>query len=228
MLLLTLPIFATTFKIQTVDQQIKEADGIFIGHFLKSKSIKLDDGMVATQMVFKMNKEYGLQSELFGIDEIIVHYPGGKVADELVRVEGVPHFVSGEKVALLIKNVDNRFWGLNLGMGSYKIVNYGNETMLINSLFPNDSVVGQISLNNFESSLKNIKEASLKVVQVYQPLDSNNRRPASIDGKNRSLASIQNEIENNTSKPAWSTYWLITILALLGGMVRFFQKKESK
>ena len=54
-LMLSLPAYATVFQPQPVEQQIKESDGIMIGHYLKSRFVKLDDGSVATQMIFKMN-----------------------------------------------------------------------------------------------------------------------------------------------------------------------------
>lgn len=111
---------ATTFRIQPIENQIKEADGLFQGNFLRKKTIALEDGRLATQMIFKMSKEVGLQSDFFGMDEVIVHYPGGTLNGITSQVDGVPEFVSGEKVVLFIRNVDNRYWGLNLGYGSFK------------------------------------------------------------------------------------------------------------
>ena len=42
---------------QPVEQQVKEADGIVVGHFLRKKYVKLDAGGTATQMFFKMKQE---------------------------------------------------------------------------------------------------------------------------------------------------------------------------
>lgn len=234
LLLITFPAAATVFQPQTVDQQIKEADGIIVGHYLRKKSIKLDDGSIATQMIFKMNKEYGMQSDLFGMDEIIVHYPGGKVGDLTVRVEGVPTFIPGESVALMIKSNSDRYWGLNLGMGSFKIVNYGNETLIINSIFPNDRKLSQVKLDEFEKSVKTIKGSSLKVVLTpAYPTESDNqvaqRMPASLEeGKNRAIASKTEEGENEDGSPGVSNFWLIGLLAIMGGTFRFMRQKEAK
>lgn len=230
-LLLTLPIYATTFQLQTVDQQIAEADGIMMGHFLRKKSIQLENGTVATQMVFKINREYGLQSDQFGMDEVIVHYPGGKIGGVTKVVEGVPSFVSGERVALLIRSVENRFWGLNLAMGAYKEINYGKEIMLVNSLVPHDQRVGQIRLDDFEKSVKNIKGAGLKIVLNPALIEDPNsdRAPASLtEVKTRSIASKTDKGESEEPQPSISTFWLVAVLAFLGGIFRFSKHTSPK
>jgi hypothetical protein len=230
-ILLTLPVFATTFQLQTVDQQIAEADGIMMGHYLRKKGVQLENGSIVTQMVFKINREYGLQSDQFGMDEVIVHYPGGKVGKLTTVVEGTPTFVSGERVVLLIRSVENRFWGLNLAMGAYKEVNYGKETILVNSLVPHDERVGQIRLEDFEKSVKNIKGSSLKVVLNMQALEGpdSERAPASVsEGKNRSIASKTDKGENEEAQPNISTFWLVAVLAFLGGFFRFSRQKNAR
>lgn len=221
---------ATTFKLQDINQQISESQGIFIGNYLKSKSIKLDNGVMATQMYFKMTKEFGIQSDLFGSDEVIVHFPGGHVGDEHVVVEGVPEFVMGEKVALLLTSVDNRYWGLNLGMGTFKVVSFGYNTILINSLFPNDSRIGQVKIEDFEKAVRILKGENLKIVsnpisEVTEP----ERKPASVvKGKKRSLASKNEQLENISTGPVISNYWLILIFALLGGLFRITRSSKAK
>lgn len=233
-LLLSFPLGATVFVPQSVDQQIKEADGVMIGHFLKQQTIKLDNGQLATQMVFKMNKEQGLQSELFGMDELIVHYPGGELDGMTVKVEGVPRFVPGEHVVLMIKNYQDRYWGLNLGFGTFKVVNYGKGPLLVNTIFPEDSRVGQISLNDFEKKVRFIKGGSLKVVHapLYQTEEDNydSRAPASIEeeGKNRAIASDTDQEENIQEQSQFNTLWLLGFLAMLGGIFRFTRQREAK
>jgi len=227
---MSLTLSAATFKVQSIAEQVQESEGIIIGHFLKKKSIKLENGMLATQMIFKMNKEFGLQSELFGQDEVIIHYPGGQVEDENVRIEGVPEFMSGEKVVLLIKSIDSRYWGLNLGLGTFKLINFGKETLLINTLFPSDVRVSQMRLEDFEKTIKKIKGHNLKVVDIpYEPIPELDRMPASVvEGKNRTLASKVEERENSSNMPSLSTFWLVVTFALLGGLFRFFRQHRSK
>jgi hypothetical protein len=234
LLLLSLPLGATVFQKQTVDQQIKEADGIIIGHYLRSKSIKLENGSIATQMIFKMNKEVGMQSELFGLDEIIIHYPGGKLGDQHVKVEGVPTFVSGEQVVLMIKSYQDRFWGMNLGFGSFKVISYGYEKMIVNTLFPNDPLIGQMRMEDFEKNVRKIKKANFKVVltpsyPTESDKDSIARIPASItEGKNRAIASISEPEENGVDQTEVPTAWLDFLLAILGAVFRFVRQKEAK
>lgn len=215
---------ATTFKIQPINHQLKEAEGVFIGHYLKKKSVKLENGMIATQMIFKMNQEFGLQSDLLHTNEIIIHFPGGKFENEHIVVEGVPRFITGEKVALLVKSVENRYWGLNLGLGSFRVVNFGPDTILINSLFPTDQKVGQIKIEDFESQVRLIKGSNLKIVESPYVLENQTgeRSPASVDnGKKRSIASKKEKVETNHSESIISNFWLIAVFALMGGIFRW-------
>lgn len=228
-MLFSLSSWSTTFALQPIDQQIKEADGIVIGHFLSSKSISLENGSLATQMIFKVQQEWGMQSDLFGLDEVIVHYPGGKLKGKHVQVQGVPRFVVGEKVALFTRNVENRYWGHNLGFGTFKIVNYGNETMLVNTLFPEDARVGQVKLNAFEFKIKQIKGSGLKIVRQELPSAVTGERvPASLlEGKKRSIASKIDQEDNREDQSGLSVYWLMAVLALAGGMSRLFRAKDA-
>jgi hypothetical protein len=234
-LLLLLPLHllqATTFRPQPIEQQIKESDGLMQGHYLKKKTIQLEDGTLATQMLFKMNKEVGLQSELFGMDEVIVHYPGGKLGDKHIKVEGVPNFVTGEKVVLFIRNINNRYWGMNLGFGSYKMVNFGKETILVNSIFPDIPKIGQVKWGDFESAVKSIKGVSLRYVdaQTDGPLKhqlKQDRLPAS-ERQNRSVASVAEQVENNQDAPILSVFWLVILLGFAGGIFRFSVIKSAK
>ncbi len=238
-LLLSLPLLAfsfaataTLFERQPIEQQIRESDGIFVGHYLRKKSLRLEDGTIATQMIFKMSRETGLQAELFGLDEVIVHYPGGTVGDETVRVDGVPEFVSGENVVLMIKSNQHRFWGMNLGFGSFKVVNYGKERMIINTLFPHDRNVGQKKLEDFERLVKSIKGSSLRTVAApMNPMEMQGQRlPASgptVVGKNRSVASNTDQEENEDGQSV-NPLWLVLTLAAMGGFFRLIRQRTTR
>jgi hypothetical protein len=232
LVLLSLSLQATVFDRQPVERQIREADGIFIGHYLRKKSLRLEDGSIATQMIFKMSRETGLQSELFGMDEVIVHYPGGTVGEDTVRVDGVPEFVSGENVVLMIKSNQDRFWGMNLGFGSFKVVNYGKEKMIINTLFPNDRNVGQKKLEEFERLVKSIKGSSLRTVAApLNPTDSQGQRLPASDltsiGKNRSIASNSDQGQNGDGQSV-NSLWLVLTLASMGGVFRLLRQRTTR
>ncbi len=236
-LFLVTSVYATVFKPQPIEQQIRESDGVFLGHFLKKKTIELEDGSLATQMVFKINQEYGLQSDFYGMDEVLIHYPGGSLADRHVKIEGVPSFTSGEKVVLFIKSIDNRYWGMNLGFGTFKVINYGKENVLVNYIFPNHPEVGQVKFQKFETALKSIKGVGLKLVQNIQyPSNSDkafqfNRSPASNslpEGQNRSIASKIDQSDNQSDQSKINILWLVLVMGLAGGFFRMTRKKTAR
>ncbi len=222
--------FATTFQVQPVDKQLKQSDGVFIGHYLKKIYIELEDGKIATQMVFKMKKEIGLQSELLGMDEVLIHYPGGKWKDKVVVVDGLPEFIPGEQVVIFTKSVNNRYWGLNLGMGTYKVVRYGKDPMMVNTIFPHEPTMGQIKLDEFEKKVREIKGSSLKVVSVQQyPIENEreNRKPSSVsEGKNRTVAGGSEAEENKAAENGFHPMWLLAFLGFLGASFRLARQRQ--
>lgn len=227
---------ATVFMKQTVAEQVQDADGIVLGHYLKSKTVELEDGSLATQVIIKMTQEMGMQSDFLKMDEIIVHYPGGTKDGRTVRVDGVPRFVEGEKVAIMIKNTEDRYWGMNLGMGAFKIIKYGKENILVNTVFPEDKKIGQISLEEFETTVRKVKGTDLRF--VYSPIEipstsssNSERKPASVEkeemGKNRTIASEAEELQNQENKSAIEMGWFVAILALLGGYYQLKRKGNN-
>lgn len=229
-LLCTFPVLATTFQVQPVEKQLRQSDGVFIGHYLKKKYIELEDGKIATQMVFKMKREIGLQSELLGMDEVLIHYPGGKWKDKIVVVDGLPDFIPGEQVVIFTKSLKNRYWGLNLGMGTYKIVRYGKDSMMVNTIFPHEPNMGQIKLEEFERKVRDIKGASLKVVSVQQyptERETESRQPASNpEGKNRTVAGGSEPVENKAAENGFHPMWLLTFLGFLGASFRLARQRQ--
>lgn len=228
-LILSSPSFGTTFRVQGLEQQISEAHGVLVGHFLREQSVRLDSGRIATQKIFQVEREFGLQSDLLGMKEVIVHYPGGKMDDEEVVIQGVPKFIAGEKVVILTKSHNNRFWGLNLGMGTFRVINYGDKDIMVNSLFPNHPKLGQYPLKELEPLIREIKRSDLKVVsQKVYPTEKmiipDGRAPASVsEGKIRSIASEADEGDNN-SAGSLGTFWLLALLAFLGVSYRFIHR----
>ncbi len=232
-LLSSVGIFAEVNGPIPFDEQIKEADGIIVGHYLRSKPIQLENGSVATQMIFKMNLEYGVQSEFFGMEEVIVHFPGGTIDGRVFKVETTPDFVSGENVVLMIKNSYDRFWALNSGLGAFKLVNYGKNKVLINSIHPDNAQFGQVKLDDFEKSVREIKGTGLKMVYSLEQLEEESlkkrdRMPASGTSEESLLiASSQKVEEEKIMTTGISSLWLLVTLAFMGGFFRFFKKKQG-
>jgi hypothetical protein len=223
-------IWATVFSIQPIERQLKEADAIIEGFFLGEQTVELENGKLATKMTFKINKEWGLKSHLFEMDEVFIHYPGGKLGDRQVMFQGVPNFVTGERVVILAKNLDNRFWGLNLGLGSFKVVSFNHIPVLMNSLFPGDRRVSQISLDDFETTVREIKSESPKSPRLdHIETDSQlGRIPASIEReKSRTLASTRHSRENNEDQSNLGIFWLIALFAILGGVTKIIRERKA-
>ena len=148
--------------------------------------------------------------------------------------ESVRSAHEGEKVVLFIRSIENRYWGMNLGFGTYKVINYGNETVLVNYIFPLHPTVGQIGIQDFEKLVKKIKGNNLKIVRTLEypttPDQSVVQRvPASgTDGQNRTLASKSEQLDNQEDQSSLNVLWLIVALGFIGGLFRMSSRKAYK
>ena len=121
-----------------------------------------------------------------------------------------------------------------VGFGSYRIINYGNQTVLINYIFPQHPQIGQVSLQHFEAAVKKIKGTSFKVVQsIEYPTTPDQeivqRMPASEnEGQNRAIASKTDQLDNQADQPSLNIFWLVLALGITGGFFRMTHRKSHK
>jgi hypothetical protein len=226
--------WGTTFQPLPVEKLIGPADAILLGDFLTSKTVELDDGTLATEARFKIEKELGLDAEDFGLSEIKVFYPGGKRGDRIVQVEGAPTFVPGEKnVVFLTLQPDGRLWVQGLAMGTFKVVRVGGTTMLINAVFPSHPEISRQELGKFLRKVADIKGKSLKEIQSDKyVLESQKERSRKVSGSgqgnSRSIASVENGKENGAEPNVMNSFWLLMILGFLGAFMTWWGRQKMR
>ncbi len=226
--------WATTFQPVPLDKMLAPADAILLGDFLTSKTVELEDGSLATEARFKIEKELGLDAEDFGLSEIKVFYPGGKLGTRTTQVEGVPSFVPGEKnVVLLSLQEDGRLWVQGLAMGTFKVVRLGRKTMLINSVFPAHPEISRQEMGKFLRKVSDIKGKSLKEIHsdkyVLESQKDRSRQVASVaKGNSRSIASAADGIENKTEPNVMNSFWLIMIFGFLGALTTWWGRQKMR
>jgi hypothetical protein len=226
--------WATSFQVVPLDKLLTPADAILLGDYLNSKSVELEDGMIATEAVFKIEKELGLDAEDFGLSEIKVYYPGGKVGDKVVSIEGTPQFISGEKSLLLLTNgPDGRIWVQGLAMGTFKVVRVGKKSLLINSVFPGSPELSQIEITQFMRKVSAVKGENLKEINSDKYVrESEKQRSLQVaskaQGNSRSIASARDNTENRTEPNLMNSFWLVTILGFLGALTTWWGRKKMR
>lgn len=218
----------TTFVPISIKVQIKEADSIVYGEVVMQDSEIVDDGMIATKYVIKLEKWLGMgKLQELPEKEIAIYTPGGTFGDRTFEVPGTATMSLGEKVVLFLgKDNKDRYWIRNLGLGKYSAKKVGNSTILVNQVFPFHPKMGQFKLSYFLDLAQRIKEEKFEVrfkdkyeIQAMKQVKVNN-----IKKKGRSLASI--EEENDTANKA-NPFWLVLLLGVLGGGVAWTQARSN-
>lgn len=226
--------WATSFQQVPLDKLIQPADAVLLGDFLKSKSIQLEDGMIATEARFKIDKEMGLDAEDFGLSEVKVYFPGGAIEGRSTHVEGAPSFVPGEKnMLLLTQGEDGRLWIQGLAMGTFKVVRIGSQTVLINSVFPMSPELSKLEISKFIRKVSAIKEKPFKEIysdKYVRELEKDRYRPVNQEtGNSRSIASDGDKRENRHQEPnVMNSFWLLMILGFLGAFAGWWRREKTR
>jgi hypothetical protein len=228
--------WATSFHPVPIEKLIERSDAIVVADYLGSKSIVLEDGMIATESRFRLDTEMGLAALEHGYRDILVYHPGGLANGVGQQVEGVPKFVIGEKNVLLLKSLeDGRLWIQGLAMGTFKMVRIGDDTLIINPIFPGDHRLSMIKFETFRLKVDFIKKQPLRAVDsdkyVLEMEKTRNfvPRPASrATGKSRSVASLEASRENEREPNVMDSFWLITMLSTLGVLAAWRTRRSLK
>lgn len=225
--------WATTFEPIPLEKLAQSADAVVIGDFLNSKTIVLEDGLVATEALFKIEKELGVDAEEFGLTEVKVYFPGGVTDKSGLKVEGAPQFVPGEKRALLLtQHTDSRLWIQGMALGTFKVLKIGNKTLVVNSVFPSYSELSNIEISLFQRKISVVKDRPFKEVFVDKYYNefkkSKTRFVSQKDGNSRSIASNLDTPENNSNSQTMSSFWLLALLGVLGVLKKWWSLRDQR
>lgn len=225
LLALTLSIpqaFGTTFLPVPIKKQIVESYGIVKGEVVAVNSEEDEKGRIVTKLFLRADKWIGVQPK---DNHLEILYPGGQLGDRVQLVHGSPKFKSGEKVVLFLKKNNESLWVQNLALGKFMIRKYGTSDVLINSVFPNHSKVGQIPLASFYDLASSIKKKEFKerFKDKYE-LQTEKYAYQNIGKSTRAIASV-GKIEE--AEEQISISWLIALLGIIGGVFTFVRRRQD-
>jgi len=219
-------VYATSFQPVPLEKMLAPANAIVVADFMDSHAIELEDGTIATEARFRLEKEWGIEAEEYGISEIKVFFPGGEINGKGLHVEGAPRFVSGEKnILLLSQQDDGRFWVQGLAMGTFKVVRAGQETLIINSIFPNNTEISQITLDAFLRKVAAVKSSPVKeIASDKYARELVKSQQVTKGGPGRSIASTE---EAKHEPNVLDSFWLVTMLTVMGVCVAWKVRRKA-
>lgn len=224
---------ATTFQPQTLGKLLAPTSAIVLADFLGSQAVSLEDGTVATEAYFRIEKEWGVEAEEYGISEIKVYYPGGSLAGNSMHIDGAPRFVEGEKNILLLNQKDDgRFWIQDLALGTFKVVRIGKQSVIINPVFPSHVELSQIPIEQFFRKVSQVKGVGLKDINsdkyVRELTKDQYRMVSASAGGSRSLASLKDPAVAKSEPNVLDSFWLVFILATLGVVAAWRSRRRAR
>lgn len=217
--------FATTFIPVPIKKQVKESGKIVEGNVVSLES-KLNDGVIISSVRLLVDKWIGFELKQTYLD---VHFPGGRMQDQVYKVEGTPEFELGEDVVLMLVEQDGKYWVNNLGLGKYSIKMLGERKVLVNQIFPNHPGVGQISVDKFHTLTewvikKKFQERYKDKYEINNERDMHSKILQRRRG--RSIAS-EESTSGHSEKDTVPAIWLVIVLGLMAAIVGFFRRKST-
>ncbi len=233
-LLLSSEAQATTFQPVELEKMLQTSDAVVVGDFLESRSVQLEDGTLATESRFRIDRESGLEAQDHGFADVLVYHPGGAIAESAQFVAGAPRFVTGEKNILLLKALpDGRLWVQGLALGTFKVVQIGPRLMAINPVFPTHHGLS-LPLDVFQRRVAEVKGRSMSaVISDKYVLELAKERawlpPIERSGGNsRSVASTWAGSDNSQEPNVLDSFWLIAMLSSLGVLAAMWRTRRHK
>lgn len=223
--LLVLQAAATSFVPVSIRDQIESSDGIVQGEVVAVSSERDPKRGIVSKVFIRADRWLGARVEQ---NHIELFYPGGTLGEEGVKVHGSPRFKPGEKVVVLSKRHNGKWWVQNLGMGKFALKKVGTGKVLVNQIFPNTPDVGQMPLDSFLLLAREIKDQKFKERFKDKYERTAEKRAAMVPKKkakgSRSIASVGKKDGNGGQNP----FWLALLLGALGAVVRAVKGRRGQ
>lgn len=216
-------VFGTTFVPLTIKNQIQSSDGVIVGEIINISSFQKENGHIYSRAFIKADKWIGAEVDN---DHLEVIFPGGKLGGKVFKVFGAPKFENGEKVVLFTKNLNQKIYVNNLGLGKFSVKNLGKTQIMVNQIFPNLPEVGQMNLAafvNLTESLKNDKFSE----RFKNKYERNIEKQTMIKSRKDNFRKVAS-IEKTKNKNEIADYWLVIVLGIISFGYTLMRRKSEQ
>ena len=220
-LMFSCSVMATTFAPISIKKQIKQSDGVVYGEVLDIEAYE-DGDIINSKVTILANKWIGVNPQ---DNQLVLHFPGGKINQKIFKVHGSPKFELGETVVVLVRKYKGNFWINNLGLGKFSIKNIGKGSVIVNQVFPTHPDVGQMNLNKFFELSQWVKKTKFeeRFKDKYEIGYENEMRKKIIKG--RAVASVN--LDDAEESRNISIIWLLILLGLFGFVHRVIKNRSQ-
>lgn len=151
--LLTLSVNATTFRKLPLGMQVDESTAAAEVKLVSKKTYMNKIGLIFTEHTFQVVEGYNLEGDAVN-DVLKLELTGGTINGVTSFVDGAPEFSIGEKSFLLLKKIENKLYISNFTLGKYKVVEEGEHTFYVSSVYPTDPELGKVAKERMIELLK--------------------------------------------------------------------------
>lgn len=223
---------STVFIPLALEVQLDTTDGALHGIYRgKRGSKKISSGLIVTEHSLSIIAASGIEPQdiLNGADQRFLTL-GGEVAGLGQIHEGAAQFREGEEVVLLLKETSDGFLMNNRALGKYRVEKRQGKKVLINSIYPDEEGVSNISLEEFNNLVEARFGTPLREVddrQVHKTIEK--KKPLMKKGiiSERKTASFGKNTERKEGRKGTIVIWPLFALIFLLGLYFFLRRKRG-
>jgi len=213
---------STTFIVTPIEVHIEKASGIIHGQVLATTAKKLPDGKIVTQVSLSLLATSGIENgEIVSKNNFQVLTLGGSWNGVRRYVEGSPEFKVGEEVVLFVNKADFGFALSNLGLGKYVVKEVEKRKVLVNSILPENPLIGKLDFEDFKNKVRLIRGKELLTVKNDLYIEKNGPE---IGGKRRPASSQEDDSSHETPI---NVIWIVLAFGILGFISTLITRKTE-
>lgn len=228
---------------RTIKKIIKKSDAI-----VRGKVLDIELGESKSFIYLKVIEGTGIKAEEIKDTFVKVYFSTKKVNDQIEKEIGLD-FQANEEVMVFLTKIKGRYWLYQEALGKYKVERIAGKKYIVSSVIKRNLDGGEIPLANFYKIVEFVKSVPMKWWENNQFVNKSFLEKSlmttdisndSIPSSGRGIASLStfedsdaerapvrlpaNEPEESGSGPF--TYWLVVLLAVIGGTVRLMWKNS--
>ena len=221
---------ATLLKPLSIEEHLTNSSAVIHGHYKEKLGSKKDSttGFIFTEHSLDLIATAGLNEREIPDHKFVTH--GGEYEGITQEIEGSPTFNKGEEVVLLLRKTRSGYVVNNLSLGKYEVTSRDGRKILVNSAFPGNDTLSNISLDQFNGYVQGRFGHELAEIKktVFHHSNSTDKSEIKKEKSSRESPSSTHETQERelASFSSKSPVLILVAISVVLGLLFYWRRKQ--